>query len=129
MNFPSREIVEQVKKEYPEGTRVELLHMDDPYRHIPAGTKGTVMVVDDTATIHVRWDNGSTLGVVYGEDSCRKLKTVKTICYGKEDVWDSREEAIRHFEEGILCSEGSEQDRYVKIVAELSLGMEVATDD
>jgi hypothetical protein len=25
------------------------------------------------ATIHVNWDNGSTLGVAYGEDHCRKL--------------------------------------------------------
>ena len=27
MNFPRREIVERIKKEYPEGTRVKLLHM------------------------------------------------------------------------------------------------------
>lgn len=29
MKFPSREIVEQVRKKYPAGTRVELLKMDD----------------------------------------------------------------------------------------------------
>ena len=51
MNFPRREIVERIKKEYPEGTRVELLHMDDPYRtEMVAGLKGTVSSVDDTAT-------------------------------------------------------------------------------
>ena len=32
MNFPRREIVERIKKEYPEGTRVELLHMDGSER-------------------------------------------------------------------------------------------------
>jgi hypothetical protein len=129
MNFPKREIVERIKKQYPVGCRVELIHMDDPYTKIPEGTKGTVEVVDDTATIHVKWDNGSHLGIVYGEDSCRKLDSVTTICYGKEDVWDSRKDAIAHFEEGIMMSDGSEQDRYVKIVTELKLGMEVATDE
>ena len=74
MFFPSRDIVERVKKEYPEGTRVELIHMDDPYRsEMITGLKGTVTGVDDTGTIHVHWDNGAYLGVVYGEDSCRKI--------------------------------------------------------
>lgn len=29
MRFPSKEIVEQVRRQYPVGTRVELLRMDD----------------------------------------------------------------------------------------------------
>lgn len=73
MNFPSENTVKRIKVEYPQGTRVELVHMDDPYTKIPEGTKGTVLVVDDTGTIHVNWDNGSCLGIVYGEDSCRKI--------------------------------------------------------
>ena len=85
MFFPPRNIVEKIKKEYPVGTRVELVRMDD-VQAPPIGTKGTVRGVDDTASIMVRWDNGSGLNVVYGEDSCRKLKTVKTICYGEEKV-------------------------------------------
>lgn len=72
MFFPSRDIVEKVKKEYPVGTRVELVKMDD--LQAPAiGTKGTVKGVDDTASIIVSWDNGSSLNVVYGEDICRKI--------------------------------------------------------
>jgi hypothetical protein len=39
----------------------------------PVGTKGTVLGVDDTASVMVRWDNGSGLNVVYGEDSCRRI--------------------------------------------------------
>lgn len=73
MRFPSREIVEQVRKEYPVGTRVELTQMDD-FQAPPIGTKGTVRGVDDTASIMVSWDNGSRLNVVYGEDSCRKIE-------------------------------------------------------
>ena len=73
MRFPSREIEEQVRKEYPVGTRVELVQMDD-FKAPPIGTKGTVRGVDDTASIMVSWDNGSRLNVVYGEDSCRKIE-------------------------------------------------------
>jgi len=92
MFFPPRNIVESVKKEYPSGTRVELVSMNDPYRDMPTGTRGTVDCVDDTGTIHVIWDNGYRLGVVYGEDSCRKLHTTKTICYGKEEVCNCEED-------------------------------------
>ena len=72
MRFPSRDIVEKIRDEYPAGTRVELVHMDD-FQAPPVGTKGTVRGVDDTASIMVNWDNGSNLHVIYGEDSCKKL--------------------------------------------------------
>lgn len=66
--------LEQLRKEYPIGTRVELIHMDDPYnKKLVPGCKGTVRWVDDWGTIHMNWDCGSGLGVVYGEDSCRKV--------------------------------------------------------
>ena len=72
MFFPSRDIIEKVKKEYPAGTRVELVKMDG-FQAPAIGTKGTVKGVDDTASIIVSWDNGSSLNVVYGEDICRKI--------------------------------------------------------
>ena len=72
MKFPSREIVERIRREYPIGTRVELLQMDDAQAP-PVGTKGTVKGVDDTGSLLVRWDNGSGLNVVYGEDIVRKV--------------------------------------------------------
>ena len=72
MMFPSRDIVNCVREEYPEGTRVELIKMDD-FQAPPVGTKGTVRGVDDTASIMVNWDNGSNLNVIYGEDSCKKI--------------------------------------------------------
>ena len=71
--FPEREIVDMVKKEYQAGTRVELVSMEDPYRNMQPGLKGTVIAVDDIATVHIQWDNGSSLGAVYGEDHIRKL--------------------------------------------------------
>lgn len=51
MFFPSRDIVERVKKEYPAGTRVELVRMDD-FQAPPIGTKGTVRGVDDTVMLY-----------------------------------------------------------------------------
>ena len=72
MKFPSRETVERIRREYPAGTRVELVRMDDA-QSPPIGTHGTVLGVDDTGSILTRWDNGSGLNVVYGEDIVRKL--------------------------------------------------------
>ena len=65
---------EMLKKMYPKGTRIELISMDDPYAPIPSGTKGTVEFVDDMGTIHMKWDNGRTLGLVAGEDSFKVIQ-------------------------------------------------------
>lgn len=73
MNFPNRETVERVRREYPAGTRVELVRMDDAQAP-PIGTKGTVTGVDDTASVMVAWDNGSNLHAIYGEDVVRRIK-------------------------------------------------------
>ncbi|MBR1633560.1 MAG: DUF4314 domain-containing protein [Lachnospiraceae bacterium] len=72
MRFPSKEIVEGVRKQYPVGCQVELVQMDD-VQAPPVGTKGTVIGVDDTGSLLMRWDNGSGLNVVYGEDIVRKV--------------------------------------------------------
>jgi hypothetical protein len=72
--FPKREEVDRIKARYPKGTRVELIEMDDPYRNdMLPGLKGTVMAVDDIATVHIAWDNGITLGAVYGVDRIRRI--------------------------------------------------------
>lgn len=73
MRFPSKEIVERVRKQYPVGCRVELVKMSD-CQAPPIGTKGTVTGVDDCASVLVSWDNGSGLNVVYGEDLCRRTR-------------------------------------------------------
>lgn len=65
--FVKKEIVQTLRKQYPEGTQVKLVKMDDPQAP-PMGTRGTVIGVDDIGSIMVRWDNGSSLNVIYGED-------------------------------------------------------------
>lgn len=74
MYIPRRDKIEKLREEYPVGSRVELVHMDD-FQAPPIGTKGTVIGVDDIGPICVEWDNGSSLNVVYGENKCRKIET------------------------------------------------------
>jgi len=66
--------LKQLREQYPAGTRVELIQMDDPYNHkLVPGTQGTVRWVDDMGTIHVDWDCGSCLGLIPGEDAFKKI--------------------------------------------------------
>lgn len=72
-SFPDRCTVKRLRKMYPQGTRVELVEMNDPYSSLTPGEKGTVSMIDDMGTIFVDWDSSSTLGVVYKVDRIRKL--------------------------------------------------------
>lgn len=68
-----KEELNALREKYSKGCRVELVKMDDPYRDMPPGLKGVVTGVDDSGSIHVNWENGSTLAVVYKEDECRRV--------------------------------------------------------
>lgn len=125
----SKETLERLRKEYPTGCRVELTKMNDPYRtDLVPSCKGTVTGVDDAGSIHVRWDIGSSLAVVYGEDACKKLDSVTVICYGESKVWDSRAEAIKFYLEGMTACEGAERDRYTNIYLDLLEGCDICKD-
>lgn len=66
--------LEDLREKYPIGCRVKLLKMDDA--QAPAiGSMGTCKGVDDIGSIMVSWDTGSSLSVVYGEDSCVRVRT------------------------------------------------------
>lgn len=65
--------ISNIKQIYSKGTRIKLNYMHDKWP-VPSGTCGTVMSVDDAGTIHVKWDNGSSLGLIYGEDSFEVIK-------------------------------------------------------
>ena len=67
----SKKRLESLKEAYPKGTRVRLIQMDD-VQAPPRGTKGTVQGVDDTGSLLMKWDNGSFISVVYGEDVVEK---------------------------------------------------------
>lgn len=70
--FPDRKTVERLRKDYPAGTRVRLLAMDD-VQAPPVGTEGTVRGVDDAGHIMVCWEGGGSLNLICGVDSFEKL--------------------------------------------------------
>lgn len=127
--FPTQEIVDRVRKEYPAGTRVCLRRMDD-VQAPPIGTFGTVTGVDDVASLLMEWDNGSCLNVIYDEDEVAKV-VATTVCYGEKQEWTSRKEAKEYFFQAMMgCdSNSSECGRYAKIYAELATGLALCTDE
>lgn len=71
----SREQINHLKKEYPPGTEILLIQMNDDPNPIPPNTKGVVYHVDDIGTIHCGFPEiNRSLGVVPGEDSFKKIQ-------------------------------------------------------
>ena len=72
-----RDTIEWLKKEYPKGTKVELIHLDDPYRNIPAGFFGfvvfVVVFVDVAGLFLSLWVIEGFLALIYGVDEWKKL--------------------------------------------------------
>ena len=68
----SREIIQKLKETFPVGTRVKLIQMEDEQAP-PVGTLGTVYGVDAIGSILVKWDNGSTLNVIFRVDRIEKI--------------------------------------------------------
>lgn len=72
VKMASKSALQNIRTEFPAGTRVVLLKMDDPQAP-PIGTHGTVRAVDDAGSLIVRWDNGCGLNVVFQEDIVQKI--------------------------------------------------------
>ncbi len=65
--------IKRIKEQYPKGTEIELISMEDS-QAVPSGTHGVVDFVDDMGTIQMTWDNGSSLGLIVGEDQFKVIK-------------------------------------------------------
>lgn len=66
--------IDSLRKQYPNGTRLRCLYIKDSFHPVPYGTLGTVEHVDDMGHIHMHWDNGSGLALIYGEDAFDVVK-------------------------------------------------------
>lgn len=66
--WPTRSAVERIRSQCKAGMRIELVEMDDPQAP-PAGTRGTIIAVDDIGSLIVNWDNGCGLNAIPGKDS------------------------------------------------------------
>lgn len=78
-----RQKTEELRKRYPKGSRVELTEdLEDPYHPLPKGSRGTVTLLDDAQQLHVSWDDGGCLALIFGIDSFRIIKDSeeKTAC-------------------------------------------------
>ena len=72
MMITSEQKVKALRALYPAGTIIALDYMDDSQAP-PAGTLGTVTHVDDMGSIHMRWENGSSLALIPDEDQFHKI--------------------------------------------------------
>ena len=64
-----RSIIDMQRQLYPKGSRIILKQLKDPYRKMEPGSRCRLNHIDDVGTFHVDWDDGSTLGLIPGEDS------------------------------------------------------------
>jgi len=64
----SKAALEARRERFKVGSRVELISVNDPYTKLKPGDQGRVEFIDDIGTVHIVWDNGSSLGAAYGED-------------------------------------------------------------
>ena len=71
MKFPNKAYLEQLRKQYPKGTKLQLISMRNEKYPILPGTVGEVTHIDDIGNILVRWQNGSSLAIIPEVDSFR----------------------------------------------------------
>lgn len=64
----TQEEIEYIKQKYTIGTKVKLIKMYDLLSTIPTGTEGKIRSIDDIGTLHISWENGSSLGLIIGTD-------------------------------------------------------------
>ena len=69
MKFPNKGYLEQLRKQYPVGTRIQLISMRDEKYPVLPGTVGEVTHIDDMGSIHMKWENGSSLAIIPEVDS------------------------------------------------------------
>lgn len=74
--IPTDREIQALRVQFPAGTRVKLIKMDDPYTHLKPGDWGTVQGVDDAGQIMINWDSGGSLSLIPGEDIFQKEERV-----------------------------------------------------
>ena len=123
--------IDQIKQQYPPGTRLELKEMDDPYSPVRAGTRGTVVAVDDLGSICMKWDNGRTLSVIPGVDQFRKLTAQEIQAEQEIQITSIRAESLRsnpHQEGLVLQGCGGDLRKWVTAVNQALTEQDILKD-
>lgn len=111
-----------------ESARIEVETSAD--QRLVKGCRGTVLAMNQIGDILVQFDNGLRIPLAKAKgDDWWILQTVTTVCYGEPRIWDTRQEAMEYFLEGVMACEGSERDRYATIYSKLREGCDYATDE
>lgn len=55
------------------GKRIELRYTNDQYTLLTPGDQGIINYIDDSGTVFVTWDNGSSLGLIPGVDKWKVI--------------------------------------------------------
>ena len=90
MQFPSESYLEQLRKKYPVGTKLQLISMRNEKYPILSGTVGVVTHIDDAGSIHMRWENGSSLALIPEIDSFQIVSEAKKWLFCK--CWGRRKQ-------------------------------------
>lgn len=77
MKFPNKNYLEQLRKQYPVGMKIQLISMRDEKYPILPGTIGEVTHIDDLGSIHMKWQNGSSLALIPEVDSFKAVVAEK----------------------------------------------------
>ena len=56
------------------------------------------------------------------------MSGVTVICYGQEEYWESRKDALDFYMEGVRVCDGAERNRYMNVVLGLMDGADVCRD-
>ena len=73
MKFPDKKYIEQLRKAYPVGTNIQLISMRHEKYPVLPGTIGEVTHIDDAGSVHMKWENGSSLALIPEVDSFRMV--------------------------------------------------------
>lgn len=77
MKFPNKAYLENLRKQYPVGTKIQLISMRNEKYPVLPGTVGEVTHIDDAGSIHMRWENGSSLALIPEIDSFQTVSKAK----------------------------------------------------
>ena len=77
MKFPNKAYLEQLRKQYPKGTKLQMITMRNEKYPILPGTIGEVTHIDDLGSIHMKWQNGSSLALIPEVDSFKVVAAEK----------------------------------------------------
>jgi hypothetical protein len=70
--------------EFSPNDRVELVSTTDEHTKLKPGDQGTVTFVDGLGTVHIKWDNGSSLGMSFPDGDIITLLPASPHTSGQE---------------------------------------------